>query len=400
MHNLLLCFVYLFPPSKKRANYSTILNMALNQSHIPTIAALIQVNIVLILQTSAHYKRRTNELLNLLALVSLTSSQKGAKKMRKKRKPKRFWTRPGRTGKWWQNFLDNVVILEEWIENFRLSKETFIELCDELRPFLTKSDTTMRKAISVETQIAITLYYMADEGRYQKIANAFGVSRSSISLVISRVTNAMSTNLGPKYIKLPGSEDEVAELVKKYEYFHGLPHCLGAVDGTHIDIKQPLENHTDFINRKGRCSFNVQAVCDYRQCFIDVVIKWPGSVHDARIFSNSYLNTFLRTKDVTNIPKVIVEGEKEVPVCIIGDPAYPPLPYLMKEFPSGGTTALEQFFSYRLSSARMPIECAFGKRKGRFGCLRRPMDINVKDLPSVIHSCFILHNICEKRNFK
>ena len=133
MHNLLLFFVSLFPPSKKRANYSTIFNMALNQSHIPTIAALLQVNIVLILQTIAHYKRRTNELLNLLGSVSVTSSQKGAKKMRKKRKPKRFWTRPGRTGIWWQNFLDNVVILEEWIENFRLSKETFIELCDELR---------------------------------------------------------------------------------------------------------------------------------------------------------------------------------------------------------------------------------------------------------------------------
>ena len=75
--------------------------------------ALIQVNIVLILQTIAHYKRRTNELLNLLGSVSVTSPQKGAKKMRKKRKPKRFWTRPGRTGIWWQNFLDNVVILEE-----------------------------------------------------------------------------------------------------------------------------------------------------------------------------------------------------------------------------------------------------------------------------------------------
>ena len=116
--------------------------MALNQSHIQTIAALLQVNIVLILQTIAQYKRRKNELLNLLASVSVTSSQKGVKKKRKKRKPKRFWTRPGRTGKWWQNFLDNVVILEEWIENFRLSKETFTELCDDLRPFLTKSDTT------------------------------------------------------------------------------------------------------------------------------------------------------------------------------------------------------------------------------------------------------------------
>lgn len=82
---------------------------------------------------------------------------------------------------------------------------------------------------------------------------------------------------------------------------------------------------------------------------------------------------------------MIVEGKEKV-VCIIGDPAYPLLSYLMKGFSSGGTTVLEQFFIYRLSSARIPIECAFGKLKGRFGCLRWPMDINLKDLPMVIHS--------------
>ena len=46
----------------------------------------------------------------------------------------------------------------------------------------------------------------------------------------------------------------------------------------------------------------------------------------------------------------------------------------------------------------MVIECAFGRLKARFGCLRRDMDISLKDLPAVIHSCFILHNFCELNN--
>ena len=42
----------------------------------------------------------------------------------------------------------------------------------------------------------------------------------------------------------------------------------------------------------------------------------------------------------------------------------------------------------------MVIECAFGRLKARFGCLRRDID----DLPYVFHSYFALHNFCETNN--
>ena len=62
----------------------------------------------------------------------------------------------------------------------------------------------------------------------------------------------------------------------------------------------------------------------------------------------------------------------------------------MKEYPTGGKDVHEQYFSYRLSSTRMVIECAFGRLKARFGALRREMDINMEDLPNAIYSCFVL----------
>ena len=96
---------------------------------------------------------------------------------------------------------------------------------------------------------------------------------------------------------------------------------------------------------------NIQALCDYKYCFTDVVIKWPGSVHDARMFYNSRLNEMLQNDMIAPLYTTLVPGTVPVPVCILGDPAYPLLPRVMKEFPGGGNTVKEQFFGYRLSSA-------------------------------------------------
>ena len=46
----------------------------------------------------------------------------------------------------------------------------------------------------------------------------------------------------------------------------------------------------------------------------------------------------------------------------------------------------------------MVIENAFGRLKGRFGFLRRHMDVNIKELPHLVISIFISHTFCEINN--
>ena len=90
-----------------------------------------------------------------------------------KAKARRFWVRPGRTAAWWQNFVDGKVIDEEWRENFRMDKDSFYRLVEELEPFLEKQVTNMRAPVAVETQVAATLYYLSDEGRLRKNCQCF-----------------------------------------------------------------------------------------------------------------------------------------------------------------------------------------------------------------------------------
>ena len=50
-------------------------------------------------------------------------------------KQRRFWTRPGRTSAWWDNFVNEVVVAEEWRENFRMSRRNLSYLWHYLFAF-------------------------------------------------------------------------------------------------------------------------------------------------------------------------------------------------------------------------------------------------------------------------
>ena len=113
-----------------------------------------------------------------------------------------------------------------------------------------KQITHQRVPISVEKQLAVTLYYLADEGRYRKVANAFGISRSSVSIIFRKVCRVIAHYLGPNNIRLPSTEGELKLAASNFEKSHGFPQCIDAIDGTHIFIKKPTENPTDFLNRK------------------------------------------------------------------------------------------------------------------------------------------------------
>ena len=166
-------------------------------------------------------------------ILSQLADSGGRKCPKRSRKTRRFWVRPGRTAAWWDNFMNGTVLEEEWKENFRLSRASFIKLTDMLRPYIEHQVTHMRSPLPVETQVAITLYYLSDEGRLRKVANAFGISRSSCSIIVRRVSKVITNHLGPLYIKLPMTEEEIKETVSKFYSAFEIPQCLGAIDGTH-----------------------------------------------------------------------------------------------------------------------------------------------------------------------
>ena len=302
-----------------------------------------------------------------------------------------------RSSYWWDNVVNHTFSAHDWLENFRMSQATFLYVCNEIRPVVEKEDTVMRSAIPVEQRVALTLWFLATNSDYRTIGHLFGVSKHTVCVVTKEVCAAIVKVLLPKYIRIP-TGDGLKAVIEGFKDKLGFPQCVGVVDGTHIPIVSPVECPADYYNRKGWHSIIMQGTVNHLGHFIDVYIGWPGRVHDARVFVNSSL--YKRGQAGTLFPdwKKTIAG-KDIPLLMLGDPAYPLLPWLMKAFPDNGSFPHEQKTSnYRLSKARVVVEHAYGRLKGRWRCLLKRNDVLVDDLPKLVAACCVLHNICGSRD--
>ena len=193
------------------------------------------------------------------------------------------------------------------------------------------------------------------------------------------------------------SQERLREIVQEFETVWSFPQVAGAIDGTHIPILKPTECPSDYYNRKGFYSIVIQGVVHSKGCFIDVNIGWPGKVHDARVLTNSTCYRKATSRNLLPNLKRVINGV-EIPLLILGDPAYPLFPWMMKPFADNGQlTADEHHYNCLQSRARMVVENSFGRLKGWWRSLLKRMDYyDIQHTTNAIASCMVLHNICEQ----
>ena len=147
----------------------------------------------------------------------------------------------------------------------------------------------------------------------------------------------------------------------------------------------------DYYNRKGFHSIVMQGMVDN----VEVYIGWPGRVHDARVFVTSSLYKTGQEGRFLPVWKESICG-KDIPLLVLGDPAYPLLSWLIIVFPDKGSLSFQQkTFNHHLSRARAVVKHAYGRLKGQWRCLLKRNDVLIHDLQKLVVACCVLHNMCK-----
>jgi hypothetical protein len=85
-----------------------------------------------------------------------------------------------------------------------------------------------------------------------------------------------------------------ARIAHDAKYLPYFKDCVGALDGTHVEVYVCKESPIPWRNRKGTLSQNVLVVCDFELMFRYVLPGWEGSAHDMRVLRDAVTEGGLR----------------------------------------------------------------------------------------------------------
>ena len=210
-----------------------------------------------------------------------------------------------------------------------------------------------------EMKIAIMIRILAGAS-YLDVLMAFNVASSTVFEVFREGINWIRASF--KFPLVKWLEDENWNALQQIsddfaaasgDIFKG---CFGALDGVAIKIRCPplsdvIPDPGNYFCRKGFYALNAQVICDKHKRVIWASTGHKGSSHDSTAFLGTELFKLLQKM----APKLLARA-----LFLVGDTAYPLLPFIMVPFPNAAAGSEEDAFNFWLSNSRIQIECTFG----------------------------------------
>lgn len=177
------------------------------------------------------------------------------------------------------------------------------------------------------------------------------------------------------------------------------PHCLGAVDGKHIQIKKPPNSGSRYFNYKGTFSVVLMAIVNANYEVLMADVGANGRISDGGVIKNTPFHDRL-IKGELNIPppERLPGSNKTAPFVFISDEAFQLTENFMKPYSFSSLNDERRIFNYRLSRGRRVVENFFGILVSRFTVLGKPINLLPTKVNAIVLACCYLHNFLIKHS--
>ena len=269
----------------------------------------------------------------------------------------------------------------EFLDRFRLTKAKVLELLEQIQDQIEEA-SDRNCALSPSLQLLLALRFLATGTLHRVIGDMVGVARTTAGRKVHKVINAIA-GLRNRYIRFPQTHAEMEKAKQEFYKVAAFPGVISVIDGTHVPILCPPGPDAElYRNRKGFMSINVQATCDARHRFTNVVARWPGSTHDSRVWDNCSLRARLERR---------LEEQQERGI-ILGDGGYGNSEIILTPL-NRTNTAAERRYNCAPRTTRTIIERTFGHAKKKFLCLSQQLRFSPRRCCNTIVAAMVVYNM-------
>lgn len=222
-------------------------------------------------------------------------------------------------------------------------------------------------------KLMFTLSYLRSGCSLSHLESFWLLSRNTLGNFVEEVCNVLTEVLSKEVDFRPKKTADWVKIADDFYRLWQLPNCLGAIDGKHVRVVKFRKTGSVLHNYKGFPSIILMAVVDAHYRVIHFNVGNPGARSDGGVFWEDNLGRALRENQLGIPPPRTLPGDNEneigpVPFFFVGDDAFPSLTNLVKPFNEDARRLIEDeiMTNYRISRARVQIECLFGHLARRF----------------------------------
>lgn len=244
------------------------------------------------------------------------------------------------------------------------------------------------------TNYLFSYRFLATGESFRSLAFAYRLGRKTVADSVYMTCRAIVNRMMETQMPRP-SEAAWTDIAERFWGRWQFPNCIGAIDGKHILIQAPKKSCSQFFNYKKTFSIILLALVDADSKFRIIQVGDFGRASDGGVFAHSALGRGMSDKSL-NVPEdAPLPGygqHGDVPYMMVGDAAFPLKRYLMRPYPGSNLSRPKNHFNYRLSRARMTVECAFGILAARWRVFQTRICMLPCHVDMIVMAACVLHN--------